>query len=107
MAQEASMFSAADVAVEYSRSTGHDLPVQELRLPADFAWGIATAAYQIEGGASQDRKGKSIWDTYSHLEPSRTNGQHADVNCDHYNRMPEDVELMASLGVEVYRFSIS
>jgi beta-glucosidase len=107
MAQEASMFSAADVAVEYSSSTGYDLPVQELRLPGDFAWGTATAAYQIEGGASQDGKGKSIWDTYAHLEPSRTNGQHADVSCDHYNRMPEDVELMASLGAEVYRFSIS
>ncbi|KAK4096665.1 glycoside hydrolase family 1 protein [Parathielavia hyrcaniae] len=107
MAQEASMFSAADVAVTYSQSTGHDLPVEELRLPADLAWGVATAAYQIEGGAAQDGKGKSVWDTYSHLEPSRTNGQHADVACDHYNRMPEDVELIASLGAEVYRFSIS
>ena len=103
------MFSAADVVqeVSYSPSTGHDLPVMELPLPADFAWGTATAAYQIEGGASQDGKGPSIWDTYSHLEPSRTNGDNADVSCDHYNRMPEDVELMTSLDVDVYRFSIS
>ncbi|KAK4119733.1 glycoside hydrolase family 1 protein [Parathielavia appendiculata] len=107
MSQEASMFSAADVAVTYSHSLGHDLPVEELRLPEDFGWGAATAAYQIEGAASQDGKGKSVWDTYSHLQPSRTNGQHADVSCDHYNRMPEDVDLMASLGIEVYRFSIS
>jgi beta-glucosidase len=107
MSQEASMFSASDVVVSYSPSTGHDLPVQELPLPADFAWGTATAAYQIEGAALQDGKGKSIWDTYSHLEPSRTNGENADVSCDHYNRMPEDVELMASLGVDAYRFSLS
>lgn len=101
------MFSAADVVVSYDSSTGHDLTVQEFPLPANFAWGTATAAYQIEGGASQDGKGKSIWDTYSHLEPSRTNGENADVSCDHYNRMPKDVELMASLDVDVYRFSIA
>ena len=103
------MFSATDVVheVNYSQSTGHDLPVEDLPLPADFAWGTATAASQIEGGASQDGKGPSIWDTFSHLEPSRTNGQNADVTCDHYNRMPEDVELMDSLDVDAYRFSIS
>ncbi|KAL1864282.1 hypothetical protein VTK73DRAFT_5992 [Phialemonium thermophilum] len=107
MAEEASMFSAADIVAQYSPLTGHDLPVRNLPLPPDFAWGTATSAYQIEGGALQDGKGKSIWDVYTHLEPSRTNGQNADVSCDHYNRMPEDVELMASLGVDVYRFSIA
>ncbi|KAK4042810.1 beta-glucosidase-11 [Parachaetomium inaequale] len=107
MSQEASMFSAADAVVNYGPSSGHEPPVEDLPLPADFAWGTATAAYQIEGGASQDGKGKSIWDTYSHLEPSHTNGENADISCDHYNRMPEDVELMNSLGVDVYRFSIS
>lgn len=102
------MFSAADLASTGGSSTGHDhLSVEELRLDTGFVWGTATAAYQIEGGASQDGKGKSIWDTYTHLEPSRTNGQNADVTCDHYNRMPEDVELMSSLNVDVYRFSIS
>ncbi|KAH6671009.1 glycoside hydrolase superfamily [Halenospora varia] len=85
----------------------YDLPVEELALPSNFLWGTATAAYQIEGGATQDGKGKSIWDTFSHLEPSRTNGQNADVACDHYNCMPEDVQLMSSLGVDVYRFSIA
>lgn len=101
------MFSAADVVVSYSPLTGHDLPVENLPLPRDFAWGTATAAYQIEGGASQDGKGKSIWDVYSHLDPSRTNGENADVTCDHYNRMPDDIDLMHSLGVDVYRFSIA
>lgn len=84
-----------------------DRDVQELPLPSDFRWGTATAAYQIEGGASQDGKGQSIWDVFAHLEPSRTKDVNGDVACDHYNRMEEDVSLMASLGVDVYRFSIS
>ncbi|KAJ5875473.1 uncharacterized protein N7473_012820 [Penicillium subrubescens] len=81
--------------------------VEELPLPADFFWGTATAAYQIEGGAAQDGKGKSIWDTFSHLEPSRTNDENGDVACDHYTRMLEDLDLMASYDVDVYRFSIA
>lgn len=100
------MFSANDLVTGRS-PTKHNHRVEELRLPGDFVWGIATAAYQIEGGASQDGKGPSIWDTYSHLSPSRTNGENADVGCDHYNRMVDDVKLMASLGVDVYRFSLS
>ncbi|KAH7006885.1 glycoside hydrolase superfamily [Ilyonectria destructans] len=107
MLKEASMFLADDLVVAYSPTTGHDLPVKDLPLPADFAWGTATAAYQVEGGVEQDGKGKSIWDTYTHLQPSRTNNQNADVACDHYNRMPEDVELMSAMGVDVYRFSIA
>ncbi|PVH93636.1 glycoside hydrolase family 1 protein [Periconia macrospinosa] len=81
--------------------------VGELPLPPDFVWGAATAAYQIEGGVHQDGKGPSIWDVFSHLEPSHTSGQHGDVACDHYNRVSEDVALLASYGVDVYRFSIS
>ncbi|OLN81212.1 Beta-glucosidase 1B 2 [Colletotrichum chlorophyti] len=106
MSNEAAMFQAGDL-VAYSQSSGHDLPVEELRLPTDFSWGTATAAFQIEGAVSHDGKGKSIWDSYSHLNPSRTNGQNADVACDHYNRVSEDVALMASLGVDVYRFSLA
>ena len=100
------MFSAADV-VNHAPSSTSGFKVEELRLPPDFSWGAATAAYQIEGAASQDGKGKSIWDTYTHREPSRTNGENGDVACDHYNLMPEDVELMSDMGVEVYRFSIA
>ncbi|KAG4440631.1 hypothetical protein IFR05_003890 [Cadophora sp. M221] len=87
-------------------STKHRV-VEELSLPRDFVWGAATAAYQVEGGAFQDGKEASIWDTFTHLTPSRTSDANADISCDHYNRMPEDVELMKSLGLEVYRFSIS
>ncbi|GAM43651.1 hypothetical protein TCE0_060r18631 [Talaromyces pinophilus] len=102
------MFKSGDSLVEAKGPSLDELPpVEELPLPPNFAWGAATAAYQIEGGASQDGKGKSIWDTFSHLEPSRTNGENGDVACDHYNRVVEDVKLMASYGMEVYRFSIA
>ncbi|OBT47950.1 hypothetical protein VE00_01632 [Pseudogymnoascus sp. WSF 3629] len=103
------MFERSDVVEAPSDNTltTAQKPGKDLPLPRDFVWGTATAAYQIEGGAFQDGKGTSIWDTFSHVVPSRTSGDNGDVACDHYNRMPEDVELMESLGLDVYRFSIS
>ncbi|MFC5816002.1 GH1 family beta-glucosidase [Nonomuraea harbinensis] len=72
-----------------------------------FLWGTATAAYQIEGAADEGGRGPSVWDTFSR-EPGRTRGGHTgDVACDHYHRWPEDVALMAGLGVNAYRFSLS
>jgi beta-glucosidase len=103
------MFERSDVVETISTnglSTVHKT-VEDLPLPCDFVWGAATAAYQVEGGAFQDGKGPSIWDTFSHLVPSRTSDANGNVACDHYNRMPEDVELMSSLDLDVYRFSIS
>ncbi|KAL4884865.1 glycoside hydrolase superfamily [Aspergillus karnatakaensis] len=81
--------------------------VENLPLPPTFRWGTATAAYQIEGAPSADGKGPSIWDTFSHLTPSHTNNENGDVACDHYNRLEEDLDLMASLAVDVYRFSLA
>ncbi|KAH8888924.1 glycoside hydrolase [Thozetella sp. PMI_491] len=108
MATEASMFQASDLVTGVESSSKTDeLLVKELRLPHDFAWGTATAAYQVEGAWDQDGKGKSIWDTYTHLEPSRTNDENGDIACDHYNRVEEDIGLMDSLGVDMYRFSIA
>jgi len=72
-----------------------------------FVWGVSTAAYQIEGAVDEDGRGPSIWDTFVH-EPGRVaNGDTGDVACDHYHRYAEDVELMAGLGVDAYRFSVS
>jgi len=68
---------------------------------------VSTAAYQIEGAVDEDGRGPSIWDTFVH-EPGRVaNGDTGDVACDHYHRYAEDVELMAGLGVDAYRFSVS
>jgi beta-glucosidase len=75
--------------------------------PADFLWGAATAAYQIEGAVDEDGRGPSIWDTFSH-RPGRTrNGDTGDVAADHYHRYRDDVRLMAELGLRSYRFSVS
>jgi beta-glucosidase len=76
-------------------------------LPADFVWGAATSAYQIEGAAAEDGRTPSVWDTFSHTPGAVANGDHGDVACDHYHRMPEDVALLADLGLDAYRFSLS
>lgn len=75
--------------------------------PPGFTWGVATSAYQIEGAAREDGRGPSIWDTFSHTPGKTVNGDTGDVACEHYHRMPEDVDLIAGLGVDAYRFSIA
>ncbi|KAJ4248749.1 hypothetical protein NW762_012587 [Fusarium torreyae] len=107
MANEASMFSADDLVTAYSTPAGHETPVENLPLPSSFKWGTATAAYQVEGAATQDGKGPSVWDTYTHLTPSKSNNQNGDIACDHYHRVQDDIDLMSSYGVDVYRFSIA
>ncbi|MGH8862557.1 MAG: glycoside hydrolase family 1 protein [Jatrophihabitantaceae bacterium] len=77
------------------------------RFPPEFAWGAATAAYQIEGAATEDGRAPSIWDTFSHSPGRVRDGDTGDVACDHYHRMPEDVAIMADLGLRAYRFSIA
>jgi beta-glucosidase len=76
-------------------------------LPAGFLWGTATAAYQIEGAAHEDGRGPSIWDTFSHTPGKVRHGDTGDVACDHYHRMEEDLDLLATLGVDAYRFSVA
>jgi len=75
--------------------------------PEQFYWGVATAAYQIEGSPDTDGKGKSIWDTYSHTPGTMKNGDTGDVAIDHYRRYKDDVIVMRNMGVKAYRFSIS
>ena len=72
----------------------------------DFAWGVATASYQIEGAAHEGGKGVSIWDNFT-ADGMCACGQTGDVACDHYHRFEEDVRLMKELGVKVYRFSLA
>jgi len=76
-------------------------------LPTEFRWGVATSAYQIEGAHEEDGRGPSIWDTYCRTPGMVEGGENGDVACDHYHRMPADVELIRSLGVDLYRFSVS
>ncbi|GAA0554100.1 GH1 family beta-glucosidase [Paractinoplanes ferrugineus] len=76
-------------------------------LPASFRWGVATSAYQIEGAADEDGRTPSIWDTFCRAPGAVHNADNGDVACDHYHRMPADVALIKSLGVDSYRFSVS
>jgi beta-glucosidase len=78
-----------------------------LSFPAGFTWGSASAAYQIEGAAAADGRGPSIWDTFSHAPGNVRGGDTGDIACDSYHRYREDVRLMADLGLNGYRFSIS
>lgn len=77
------------------------------QFPADFAWGAATSAFQVEGAVSADGKGPSIWDRFSHTAGKIDGGDHADLACDHYHRLDTDLDLMTQLGLNAYRFSIS
>ncbi|MEE4194679.1 MAG: GH1 family beta-glucosidase, partial [Anaerolineae bacterium] len=75
--------------------------------PPDFVWGASTSSYQIEGAWNEDGKGENIWDRFCHTPYHVAHGDTGDVACDHYHRMPEDVDLMAWMELKSYRFSIS
>jgi beta-glucosidase len=72
-----------------------------------FVWGAATAAFQIEGATTADGRGESIWDRFAAVEGNVAHGDTGDPACEHYYRWREDLDLMRSLGLEGYRFSIA
>ncbi len=82
-----------------------DARAGRLTFPSSFIWGTATAAYQIEGAATEDGRAPSIWDTFSHTPGLVANGDTGDVAADHYHRYASDIALMSGLGVGAYRFS--
>ena len=83
--------------------------LQELaaRFPPGFVWGVATSAFQIEGAAVEDGKGPSIWDSFCRQPGVIADNSDGDIACDHYHRWADDLDLIASLGVGAYRFSVS
>ncbi len=89
----------------------HDLndlpPLDASAFPPDFVWGVATSSFQIEGAAQEDGKGPSIWDTFCRQPGTIADASNGDVACDHVHRLEEDLDLIASLGVDAYRFSVS
>ena len=88
-------------------SSLHDALDPALRFPADFCWGVATSSFQIEGGAQEGGRGESIWDRFCRVPGAIADGSNGDVACDHLHRLEEDLDLIASLGVNTYRFSVS
>jgi beta-glucosidase len=75
--------------------------------PDEFIWGVIASAYQIEGAWKDDGKGESIWDHFTQLPDRVLNGDHGQIAADHYHKMPEDVKLMAEIGVQSYSFTTS
>ncbi len=82
-------------------------PFPSFPFPPDFVWGVATSAFQIEGAASVDGKGESIWDRFCRVTGVIEDGSDGRVACDHYHRWRDDLDLMAELGVDAYRFSVA
>lgn len=75
--------------------------------PPGFLWGAATAAFQVEGSTTADGRTDSIWDTFSRRAGTIIGGDTGEPAADHYRRMPDDVALMAELGLTSYRMSVS
>ena len=75
--------------------------------PAEFVWGAATASYQIEGAATEDGRGESIWDRFSATPGKVRTGDTGLVACDFYHRYREDIALLRELGLDAFRFSIA
>jgi len=80
---------------------------QRVQFPANFLWGAATSAYQIEGSPLADGAGPSIWQRFTRTPGMMANGDTGDVACDHYRRWKDDIALMKRLGLKAYRFSIA
>lgn len=76
-------------------------------MSAEFAFGIGTSAYQIEGAALVEGRTDSVWDTFSREPGKITDGSTGEIACDHYNRWKDDISLLVELNVDAYRFSIS
>ncbi|MEV7045189.1 GH1 family beta-glucosidase [Amycolatopsis sp. NPDC051061] len=75
--------------------------------PPGFRWGVATSAFQIEGATTADGRGPSIWDTFAAVPGAIAGGDTGEPAADHYHRWPRDLALLAALGVDSYRFSVS
>lgn len=95
------------IAVSAARAASQETQPLEGRFPADFVWGVATSAYQIEGAARADGRGDSIWDEFCRRPGAIRDGSNGDNACDHYLRAAADIDLIASLNIPAYRFSIA
>ncbi|XP_023884565.1 beta-glucosidase 42 isoform X1 [Quercus suber] len=92
---------------EYEGDESNKKEVSRSDFPPNFFFGVATSVYQVEGAYKEGGRGPSIWDAFSHTEGKIIDKSNGDVAVDQYHRYKEDVELIAKLGFEYYRFSIS
>eukprot|EP00249_Psilotum_nudum_P032012 c47105_g1_i1 orf=277-1869(+) len=116
---EFSSSASLETAFEYSASTMpsfvHAVPedwttfenIHRSDFPEGFVFGVATSAYQVEGAVNEGGRGPSIWDTFAYTPGKILDGSNGDIAVDQYHRFQEDIELMANMGWDAYRFSIS
>ena len=78
-----------------------------MSFPKNFVWGVAAAAYQIEGSTKADGRGESVWDMFCRKPGAVWSGHSGAEACDHYRRYKQDVAMMKSLGVHAYRLSVA
>lgn len=88
-------------------SSPENTPLNKKLFGDDFAWGVSTAAFQVEGACDADGKGPSIWDVFTGKPQKVKNGESAAVACDFYNRFEQDIDLVSALNIPNFRFSIS
>ena len=81
--------------------------MNKMKFSRDFIWGAATSSYQVEGAAWRDGGGRSVWDMLADQAGKIVHGDSGEIACDHYQRYKDDVALMAKIGLQAYRFSIS
>ncbi|MGD9212364.1 MAG: family 1 glycosylhydrolase, partial [Desulfobacteraceae bacterium] len=81
--------------------------MQLFSFPDNFQWGVATAAYQIEGAVKKDGREDCTWDEFCRRPGMILENHDGAIACDHYHRYKTDVALIKALGVDAYRFSIA
>ncbi|KGN55151.1 beta-glucosidase 18 [Cucumis sativus] len=91
----------------FAQNEEDDEGIKRSDFPNHFFFGTSTSSYQIEGGYVEDGRGTSNWDVFSHIPGNIKNSDTGDVADDHYHRFMEDIEMMSSMGMNAYRFSIS
>jgi len=72
-----------------------------------FYWGAASAAAQTEGAADEDGRGPSIWDEFSQRRGKIAGNHTPAISSSFYHRYPQDVQLLSTLGIPNFRWSIS
>jgi beta-glucosidase len=88
-------------------ATAPDPQPKSRQFPANFQWGVATAAFQTEGALDVDGRGPTIWDSFckggAHILDHSTPA----IATDSYHRYADDVALIAGAGLKANRFSIA
>ncbi len=80
--------------------------MDKVAFPPSFLWGVATAAYQVEGSPLVDGASPTNWHEFSHRRRTIRDGTNGDTACDAFHRFREDIGHMVRLGIRAYRFSV-